>query len=70
MPKNLDEIVCFQSEKRVLQKTAKGRSIAPHLVNSLARSLVGRNDCLETYCNLTAERKTVRGKCARKCEVK
>ena len=60
--KNLDETARLQSEKRQerireirgerLQKIADGASSAPHLANSSAASLPGRNECSGTHCSL------------------
>ena len=62
MLKNFDETVCLQSEIRQewireireerLQRAAEGASSAPHLANSSAASLPGRNECPGTHCNL------------------
>ena len=63
MSKNLDETVRspVREKTRVdsrdkrgerLQGIAKGKSSALHLANSSAASLLGRNECPGTHCNL------------------
>ena len=61
MPRNFDETVRLQSEKREewirevrerLQKIAESRSSAPRLDSSSAASFPGRNKCLGTHCSL------------------
>ena len=79
MPKNLDETVRLQSEKREewlreirgkrLQVIAVGTSSAPRLTNSSAALLPGRNEYLGTLCSLTVQEKR-EDKSAREIEVK
>ena len=81
-PKNFDEIVRHQSEKRDewireirgerLQGNAEGASSAPRLARSSAASFPKRNECPETNCSLIEQEKekTVPARSAREFEVK
>ena len=71
MPKNLDETVRLQSEKREewireiigerLQGVVEGASSAPGLSSSSAASFPGRNECRVTHCSLIEQD---RGECS------
>ena len=66
MSKNLDEIVCIQSEKiqewireirgERLQEIAEGTSSAYRQASSSAASLPGRNECPGTHCSLIVQK--------------
>ena len=75
MPKNLDETVCLQSEKREgwipeisearLQGIGEGTSSALRLASSSAELLVGGNECPGTHCSVIEQEERENSSCQR-----
>ena len=73
--KNLDETVCFQSEKKEylireirgdkLQEIADGTSSAPHLASSSASRSPGETSVRGPYCSLIEQEEIEDSSCQR-----
>ena len=73
MPKNFDETIRLQSEKRQewireikrerLQGIAEGASSAPRLARSSTVSFPGGNECPRTHCSLIEQKEREDSSC-------